>query len=232
MCRNHRTIYACHHFHEQITICGPAIAPLIRRATVFPYSSPTPGVQVSSGHDVILTAVTSVESCTDCQLPTLDVFSLDQSIKAMQEKGEMKPNNSGSYRISVTVDETISLISNGAVIGKTNHTMADLQKSLASREGEPATVSEAVQLADEVNERIAVTNEGHARNKKKLQIVPTTSTSTFVPYTGGLGLLVTMRSPRDAMGSSSGTAELSLAETYALDQHVNDRCGRAGIAKL
>lgn len=231
MCRNHRTIYACHHFHEQVTLCGPAVAPLIRRATVFPYSSPTSEVQASSGHDVILTAVTSAESCIDCQLPTLDVFNLDQSIQAMQEKDGVKPNDSGSYRISVTVENTTSLISNGAVIGKTSHTTADSQKSLISREGGPAAMSEAAQLADEVNERIAVT-EGHARNKKNLQIVPTTSTNTFVPYTGGLGLLVTMKSPRDVMGSSSGTAELSLAGTYALNRYMNDRCGRAGIAKL
>ncbi|TKA74896.1 hypothetical protein B0A49_07891 [Cryomyces minteri] len=109
MCANNRTIFACHHHRENITLCAAAISPLIRRATTFPYTPVIPEVGSFTGHDVFLTASKSDELCNDCQrkvsgaskgaveTPDLDIWHLDEYMK----NSEVKKEEDTSTRIDV-----------------------------------------------------------------------------------------------------------------------------------
>ncbi|KAL2358351.1 hypothetical protein BJ546DRAFT_4865 [Cryomyces antarcticus] len=123
MCANDRTIFACHHHHENITLCAAAVSPLVRRATTFPYTAAIPEVGSFTGHDVFLTASKSDELCDDCQrkvsgaskgaveIPDLDIWHLDEYTKnpEVMKNPEVKKEEDTSTRMTVELDEAASV---------------------------------------------------------------------------------------------------------------------------
>lgn len=72
MCHNHRTVHACGHDQTHVTLCKAALAPLILRATTFPYLQDLPQTRSLGHHDVSLTSAHSEASCTTCCQAPLD----------------------------------------------------------------------------------------------------------------------------------------------------------------
>ena len=203
MCRNHRTIYSCTHHHDLVTLCTPTISPLVHRVTTFPYIH-TPLSSTGDNppaHDVILTSTKTPVQCPSChaaqELPELDVFASDvtQTEASTTDDGA---TSSGTQPDRRHPDELEKSASNAARIVRAT--------PLLRREA-PAD---------------AFLSDG----RSSLQQSPGchVKVDTFVPYVGGLGLLVTRRD-RSGLGGI-GT------ERRAVDCRCGGRARDRVLARL
>ena len=189
MCHNHQILYLpCHHIHKRITLCQYAITPLVRRATTFPFILP---LQIppqdplfgDSKHDVTTSGEMSHELCEDCRLPDLDVFHLEDMEKEL------------GYRIAVDVERgqremaTAPVMTRREVVNVQAVKEAPVKELKGVGKGKDLQV-EVVKLQDQKEQFQRTDGTGDAD-----KAVATTSW-TALPYTGGLGLLVSVKNAK------------------------------------
>ncbi|OCK80123.1 hypothetical protein K432DRAFT_393313 [Lepidopterella palustris CBS 459.81] len=98
MCLNHRTTHLCTHTHDLITLCYPSLLPLVRRATLFPYTTPIPN-PANTPHDTILTAEVSSSVCEECRR------SEDEDVWAEVLRANLEPGVVRSWDVAVEGSE-------------------------------------------------------------------------------------------------------------------------------
>lgn len=125
MCHNHRTFYSCSHREDIVTLCGPILAPLVHRATNWPFVHTSPA-STTGGHDVMLSAEEYNTLCHKCRategghgmagrcmqptqsrLEEIDVFNLEASATKLDSLREQKPSKAKEFQ--ATSDGTVSI---------------------------------------------------------------------------------------------------------------------------
>lgn len=97
MCLNHKTVYSCGHATIDVTICLASIAPIIHRATTFPYVQVIPAVAVAK-HEVVTTLSKTGKPCQACVVP-VSVSSTQPNTSSFLEHAGAANRQSGDALI-------------------------------------------------------------------------------------------------------------------------------------
>ncbi len=194
MCHNHRTLFTCGHNHDLVTLCSDCVAPFVWRATHFPYTSAVPNPSANPIHDVILTAAASHILCVDCEnkqrLPELDIFNLGGS------PANIKPLDEGLSSTTVKVDAPLDLARTRGEVGVTAQSrplMSQSASSLTQSRNPPYNHALASCSDTATTNHKSTTSNRWLKHSKACKL----NVDTFIPYTGGLGLLVNARLRKD-----------------------------------
>ena len=87
MCHNHKVLYNCSHKETIITLCGPILSPLIRRASEWPYTHPI-ATSMATEHDTMLSAEESNTPCPKCHEPKEQQWKVHSNVSSPQQRLE------------------------------------------------------------------------------------------------------------------------------------------------